>query len=437
MQPGELAYIATSDLAGICRGRAVPLADLPRWSRSGCSWVPASLAITPFGEIPEPNAFGPLGDLRLVPDAASAARVALGDGTTPYTLLLGDLLQTTGAPWLLCPRGLLRQAITDLAATTGLTVRAAFEHEFSIRNPSGDTPPALSIRALQQAEPFGSHLLQVLAAADLEPETFHSEFGAGQWEVTVAPADPLTAADRAITLREVVRDLGTHHDKAVTFSPITDPGQVGNGVHIHLSLIRPDGSSAMPDPTEPGTLGPDAAAFTAGILRHSTALTAITAASSISAQRFAPHKWAATHAFLGHRNREASLRLCPPCITNDEPVTELNIEYRAADATANPWLALWALIRAGLAGIDDRLAPPPVLAQSIDNLSPDLRTSLGITPLPASLAEQLAALQADRTVTGWFPPELLATYLLVKNSELSYANSASLEQQITHYATTY
>lgn len=52
-------------------------------------------------------------------------------------------------------------------------------------------------------------------------------------------------------------------------------------------------------------------------------------------------------------------------------------------------------------------------------------------------SSQLAALQADRTVTGWFPPELLATYLLVKNSELSYANSASLEQQITHYATTY
>src|SRR3546814_4040263 len=84
-------------------------------------------------------------------------------------------------------------------------------------------------------------LVTALEAAGVEPEVMIAEFGRDQFEVTCAPADPVTAADRAVVIREIVRETARSLGWRASFAPKTAADGVGNGVHIHLSLWSDDG----------------------------------------------------------------------------------------------------------------------------------------------------------------------------------------------------
>ena len=429
-----LSHIATCDLGGVCRGRAVPNADSPRWTREGTGWVPASIAMSPLGRIVEPNAFGTLGDLRLVPDLTTRAEVPSIAGRPSVTLLLGDLVETDGTEWSCSSRAFLRHAVADLAAETGLSVLASFEHEFTLLD-AADSGSPLSLQSLRAVEPFGTDLVRALAHAGLRPETWHPEYGPHQWEITLAAAYADAAADRAILLREIVRHVADAHGRRVTFTPVPDGGAVGNGVHVHLSLRTADGASVMSDPAYADRLSPVAEMFVAGMLRHASALVAFTAPSPVSAARFGPGRWSVAAARAGYRDREAMVRICPTLeLPGCSPTDHLNVEYRAADATANPWLVMGVLIRAGLEGIRAQL---PLTAGGGVGVGGGHGQAVAASALPASLGEALAALEADETVLGWFPPELLATYLLIKHDEVACADADTVDALRDRYARLY
>ncbi|MER2136735.1 MAG: glutamine synthetase, partial [Arthrobacter sp.] len=113
----ELVFVATNDLSAITRGRAMRMADLDL--ETGCGWVPANIGIGPFGSIVDGIAFGSIGDLRLIPDAATMTRIAGIPGQPPVNVVLADITHTDGSPWECCPRTFLRQAIEDLRSETG------------------------------------------------------------------------------------------------------------------------------------------------------------------------------------------------------------------------------------------------------------------------------------------------------------------------------
>jgi glutamine synthetase len=424
-----ITFIATCDLGGICRGRAVPNAESARWTREGTGWVPGSIALSPLGAIVEPNAFGALGDLRLVPDLSTRCQVPAVVGAPPFTLILGDLVNTDGSEWECSSRALLRSAVLLLKAATGLELRASFEHEFTLLGQHPTSAP-LSLQALRRAEPFGSDLVRTLEKAGLQPETWHPEYGPGQWEITVGATDALTAADRAILLREIVRHVAEAHGHDVTFSPVPDPSAVGNGVHVHMSLRAADGAAAMFDADRPAQLSAVASAFAAGILRHADALVALTAASPVSSLRFGPGHWSAATTELGYRNRETMLRVCPTLeMEGCVPADHLNIEYRAADATANPWLVMAVLTRAGLEGILGGYGLP-------ESGGPSEGSAPG-RALPATLDDALSALAADRAVIDWFPPTLIDSYLLVKRDESRQMAELTATQRCARYSAIY
>ncbi|HCA85801.1 MAG TPA: glutamine synthetase [Streptomyces sp.] len=406
-------FVATCDLAGQVRGRAVPAADHDAVLRTGTGWVPANLAISAFGPICPDNVFGSLGDLRLLPDPATGVDIP-ADGDHPgLRLYLADQTLPDGEPWPNCPRTFLRDALAELRERTGLVVTAAVEHEFMLDG----LPPSLpfSLRRHRDAEPFGSDLVRLLTRAGLEPENWLPEFGDGQFEITLRPSDALTAADRAVLLRELVRDLARRRGLSASFAPLRDPAGVGNGVHLHLSLRDVEGRPVLHDPARPGGLSATGARFAAGILRHAPALTAWTAPSPVSFLRLAPHRWSAAGAFLAERNREALLRICPTTrLGGGDPAAQFNLEYRAADAAANPWLALGVLVRAGLEGLTGDYDEPVVRPE--DTGEADLAD---VPRLPRSLEEALAALEADKVVQSWFDPRLLSTHLSLKRYELA------------------
>jgi glutamine synthetase len=395
---GALDLIATADLAGICRGRAVPAG-----TASSVGWVPANLAINCFATLAD-NPFGSVGDLRIHADPATA--VPLPSSGAPVTLLLGDLRSPDGTEWECCPRTLLRRTLKELQAETGLTVRASFEHEFVLS--SADRPGhPFAVQTLLAGEPFGSQLVAALARAGLDPENWLPEFGRSQWEVTVRPADALAAADRAILLREIVRATAQAAGRTASFTPVPPGAGATSGAHIHFSLWATDGEPATGGDGEHG-LSKIAAAF-------------VTAPSVVSYHRLGPGHWSADSPRLATQDREALLRIPGPAAITGA-AAHPHLEFRAADSTANPWLALAALVRAGLAGVTAEVpvpAAPPAAA------------------FPQSLDEALSALERDPVLSTWLPPDLLHTYFSIKRAELAEVAQLPPDDLFTRYAHAY
>lgn len=423
MTSAPLTFIATNDLAAQTRGRSVPSQATESVLRRGVGWVPANLALTSFGAIAENNVFGATGDLRLIPDPQSRIEIPASHDQPALQVFLADQTSPEGNPWLCCPRTFARQALRDFTEKTGLEIIASFEHEFAM--PGAEPSAPFSLRRFRDAEPFGTELIELLETVGLEPETWLPEYGAEQFEITLEPAEALVAADRAVLLREMVRDLAARHDKKVTFAPLRDPEGSGNGVHIHFSFrSTATGEPVLFDPEAPAGLSETGAAFAAGILRHARALVAVTACSPSSYLRLSPHRWSVGGIFLGQHHREALLRICPTSsVGSGDRAQQFNLEFRAADATSNPWLAVGALVRAGLEGISKGYSPEKIWPESVteEELS-------GVPMLPGGVEEALEAFTADEVVQSWFHPDLARTYVDVKSAELAAtANMSAAE----------
>ena len=167
------------------------------------------------------------------------------------------------------------------------------------------------------------------------------------------PQPALTAADHAVITREMARATAHRLGHRVIFSPKPDPELVGNGVHIHMSLVDAAGRPATHAPGEPMELSKPAQHFCAGVLHHMPAICAITAPSPVSYLRLTPNAWAPTVIDLVRQDRGATLRICPTfaAATPTEVTRQFHVEFRATDAAASPYLALGAVIFAGVDGI--------------------------------------------------------------------------------------
>ncbi|MER6530851.1 glutamine synthetase family protein [Streptomyces sp. NPDC001508] len=431
MPEPDLVFIATNDLVGITRGKALPITPITPLDSAlttGVGWTPANLALTSSGGILSGNPFGTRGDLRLLPDPGSAADLPADEAAPAIRLYLADQVELDGTPWRYCPRGALKSVLQRLHERTGLTLTASFEHEFMLPGVTSDAP--FTFGRLRAAEPFGTDLVRLLTAAGLEPENWLPEYGAGQYEITLKPTDALKAADRAVLLREIVRDLARRRGIPVTFAPVTDPSGTGNGVHIHFSLLDEHGEPVLYDANRPGGLSEVGARFAAGILQHSSAVAAWTAPSPVSYIRLAPDRWSVAGSYLAERNREALVRICPTTSLSKTPIErQFNLEYRAADATANPWLALGALVAAGLQGIEANYPPPRVW--------PEAMTDADVPLLPTSTQAALDALQEDDVARSWFAPELVDLHLAVRRADAAEVDNLELSARCERIADVY
>lgn len=440
LQPVRLVSFVTTDLAGITRGRSLPLATLEEQLASGCGWVPANSSLTPQDLIDESSPWGSHGDLRLLPDPNSRVRVEQGpDAAAPaLDYLHGNLVETDGTPWPACPRSLLRAEV-ERYRDSGLQVIAAFEHEFSLLGLPGERPAAaFSLQAQRAAGQFPGWLVSALAQAGTEPEMFLPEYGQRQYEVTCRPAQGVAAADRAVNVREVTREVARQMGLRTCFAPLPAPGAVTNGVHLHLSLQHADGSPLLYEPGRPNDLSELGEHWAAGVLAHLPALCALTAPTAASYLRLKPHHWSAAYACLGLRNREAALRICPVVSVGGKPLgKQYNLEFRPMDATACPHLAMAAVLIAGRLGIERRLPLRALADIDPHGLSDEERQARGIQALPATLGDALDCLQRDEALCAELPKPLLDTYLAMKRHELALTAGLSDDDLCRHYAELY
>ncbi len=437
MSASELVALVCCDLGAIVRGRSVPLADLEACVEGGVGWVPANHSLTPLGRLAEASPFGSTGDLRLLPDVDTRARVERDHDGGAMELVLCDIVETDGQPWECCPRRFLRDALGELEDELGVRVVASFEHEFQLLVDAPAGAP-FSLEAQRLVEPFPTRVMGALEQAGAQPERFFAEYAAHQFEIPVHAAEGMAAADRSVVVKEVVREVARRCGMRASFTPLLDPAQAGNGVHIHLSLVDRDGGSALYDPARPACLSEVGERFAAGILAHAGAVSAVSAPNPLSATRLAPHRWSAGAVCVGQRNREALLRI-PPLVTlaGADPAGQLRLEYRGADATANPYLALGAIVRAGLDGVRNGLAPPPILDRDPARLEAGEAERYGVGALPASLEASLRALARDDVARAWFTPLLYDAYVGVKRAEVEAAAGADIGELCRRYAAIY
>src|SRR6185437_16840945 len=167
-----------------------------------------------------------------------------------------------------CPRDFLRRAVKQLDQSTGLRLVAAFEQEFLYTGTAERPGDAYALAAFRRQGVFGETFVAALRAAGVVPDTFLSEYGARQYEITVMPRSALIAADHAVIIREMARAAAYRLGNRVIFSPKPDPDLVGNGVHIHMSLVDSAGRPATYAQGEPMELSAPAQHFLAGVLDH-------------------------------------------------------------------------------------------------------------------------------------------------------------------------
>src|SRR3984957_16409269 len=420
--------IVWADNNGIPRSRTVPIAGLADAAERGVGMSPLFAVFDSrdgisFAHSGLSNASG---DIRLLPVMKQVTPLA---GHAAFSWAPGRQLGPDGEPSPYDQRSRLEAQVAR-AAAAGLSVRAGFELEFFVSR-AGDEPtpaqqgPAYGPVALLQVDEFAAAVLRDLAANGVPVGQFHAEYGLSQLEVSLGPADPVTAADRQLLARQTIHAAARAHGLRVSFSPLVTLDGVGNGLHLHVSVSRGGDNLFVPAGGLP--VG-DGARFLGGLLRDLPAIAAVSAPSIPSLLRRRPGYFAGAYQFWGVENREAPLRYVPssPFIGTDRA----NVELKASDASGNPYLALAAVLAAGLAGIDDNAELPPPVQEDPGGWGAAERAERGIVALPVTPEEQERALLAGQRIGDALGEALLGAFPAVRRADAAWAADRSAEETI-------
>jgi len=432
-----LIVACCSDVSGKVRGKAFPAGQFNQRLKRGIGWTPTNVQITCFDTIAD-SPYGALGDLVLIPDPQTLVNIDFDDDLPAEQFVIGNIKHTDGTPWECCTRSILQSALDRLFEAVGLTLKCAFEHEFQFSDRTSPMGSAFTLAGFQSKRSFAETLTNALTAAGLQPDTFMREFGRDQYEITIAPQNGVTGADHATLLRELTRTTALRKNQSVSFTPLRDPNDVGNGVHIHMSFIDGNGDPSTFDPGSKTGLSAVAGSFVAGVLKYLDSIVAITAPSVVSYTRLTPHRWSAAFNNLGFRDREAAVRICPVSELSDlDKAQQFNFEFRAADAAASPYLQLAAIIHAGTQGIEEGLPTPSATEEDLSSLSGTDLEKRGYVSLPDSLENALLKLEENKTVNQWFHGNFIDIYLKHKRGELEYLKGKDLNEICAAYEQVY
>lgn len=414
MNPSPLAVLALPDLSGICRGKSFGHHRSAFAMKEGLTWPPANILISPLGAHPPGSPFGPMGEIRLRAVEESCFRLPKGPSTPEMDVFLSDIYDISDQPWAACPRAALKNAIAALKAETGLTMKMAFEHEFTLIGGDFGGEPSFSLSSIRRIGSLAAEIDEALYAAGMPLEQIVPEYGDAQYEISATPKDPLRACDEAVISREIIRDAARRAGTHASFVPKPSPLVPGNGIHGHFSLWQ----GKKPVMAADGWLTRLGGAFAAGLLQHAEALLLFTVGSTNSFLRIAPHSWVGAYTCVGTRNREAMVRFCPRSDVPKGALPDASLEFRVFDATANIYLGVAALIWAGLDGIRKDLAAPPDVTADPDTLSAADRKRMNIRVLPKNLETAIKAAESDKDLLSRFSPLLIAALLSVRKDDV-------------------
>lgn len=415
----RLVRFLYTDNGGVIRGKATHVNHLQSRITDGIGLTCAMMAMNMLDQLAPVEGMGPVGEIRLVPDPATFRILPYAAASASMTV---DMLTLDGQPWGACPRSFLKRQI-QAAAELDISLQVSIEGEWSLaeRLPDGSFKPVdeslcFSSTAMTISDAVINDIVAALEAQGIQVEQYYPELGHGQQELSIRHTDPLRAADNQIYYRETVRNVAYQHGLYASMAPKPFLNQAGNGAHIHFSLWDGSGKrNLMYNPSGMYDMTPVGQHFIAGILEHLPGLLAITCASYNSYHRLQPHFWSSAYTAWGPDNREGAVRVASRFKSNEEGSS--NAELKSADASANPYLAVGALIAAGLDGVRRKLDPGAPTLVDPGNYTDEERAQRGIKRFPTALNEALDALEQDKVLTDALGDLLTRSYVAVKRLE--------------------
>ncbi|NEU57249.1 gamma-glutamylputrescine synthetase [Halorussus sp. MSC15.2] len=397
--------------SGAIRAHAVDASKVETAVEDGVTLSQLVQTYNALGVRDKDGRFDAAGEVRLCPDPETFRALPYAERTGA---MLCDVETLDGDPWTVDPRSSLRTFVERLRAD-GLAPEVAFESEFHLFETDDDGTVskvdergAYLTKSTRETHETVLATIDALKAQDVAVEKYYPEYAAGKHEIVTGHALGVRAADEHVLLRETVDSVARDHGYRATFLP-KPFDHATNGCHVHLSLW--DETNRFYD--EEG-LSRTARQFVAGVLDHAPALVALTAPTVNSYARLRPQLGATAFVCWGRGNREALVRV--PATGQSDDAEATRVEFRAADNTANPYLALLGLLAAGYDGIERELAPPEPVSIDPGTLSAAARRDRGIDRLPRTLGAALDALEADEVLRDALGTDLFETYLGVKRS---------------------
>jgi glutamine synthetase len=399
--------------AGLTQAKTVPIRRSNTFADPGLGASPSwhAFAIDQSG-IAFTDDVGVVGDQRVRIDL-SALRI-IGDG---LAWAPGAFFEQDGTPVPACTRGTLSR-IEAALAEAGIDAVIGHEIEFLLVDAAGGRLPSTlwaqyGLVGVLEHEGFVREVNAAAAACGVGIEQFHPEYGANQFEISLAPLAPVAAADQLILTRIIICRAARRHGLRVSLSPTPFAGSVGSGAHQHFSLTAPEGP-LFTDGTGAAGMTQAGEAAVAGVLRGLPEAQGILCGSIVSGLRMRPGNWAGAYACWGTENREAAVRFVKAGPGNPRGG---NVEVKVVDPSANPYLASAAILGLALDGIKHEMALPPEITVDPAKLSDADRDRAGILLLPDAQAEAIAALDNSDLLRATLGDPVVDMVVAVRNME--------------------
>ena len=385
--------------AGLIHAKAVPLRRLGSFADPGLGASPVwhVFAIDQTGIVVGGDV-GVVGDQRIRIDLDELHPLGAGLAWAP-----GSFFAQDESPDPFCSRGVLRQ-VEERLTEHGFDALVGHEMEFVLVGPDGARLPSAlwaqyGLAGTLEFEGFVTGVIDAATAAGVPIEQLHPEYGANQFEISLAPQSPVAAADALILTKLIVGRVARAHGLRVSLSPVPFAGSVGSGAHQHFSL-RHDGVPLFAGGQGVRGMRPAGEAAVAGVLAGLVDAQAVLCGSILSGLRMQPGAWSGARVCWGTENREAAVRF----ITGGpaDPGRS-NVEVKVVDPSANPYLATAAILGLALDGIEHELPVPAEVAVDPGTLTDAERTEAGIALLTDSQPAAVDALAESlllRTILG-------------------------------------
>jgi glutamine synthetase len=419
----DTVLVAIVDMQGRLQGKrcAAPyfLSEVLSHAAEGCNYLLAvDVDMNTVGGYEMSSWDRGYGDFVMRPDLSTLRRVPWQDSTA---MVLCDVQWEDGEPVAASPRQVLRRQL-DRLAERGLRAFVGTELEFIVFNDTyeqawdrgyrGLTPANqynvdYSLLGTARIEPLLREIRNGMAGAGMEVESAKGECNPGQHEIAFRYAEALRTCDNHSIYKTGAKEIAAHHGKSLTFMAKYNERE-GNSCHIHLSLRTAGGEPAFAG-DRPHGFSPLMEHFLAGQLAALQELTYFLAPNVNSYKRFVPGSFAPTAVAWGRDNRTCSLRV----VGHGE---SLRFENRVPGGDVNPYLAVAALIAAGLRGVDEEL---PLEEEFVGNAYASDRPTV-----PTTLRDAAAALADSALAREAFGKDVVDHYVNAARVELNAYDAA-------------
>ncbi len=420
-----------TDMLGRMRNMAIVVDKLEDALENRC--VFDGSAIDGFANIEE-------SDLFLHPDLSTFTIFPWRPHTGKVARLICDVCMPDGTPLEYNPRMVLEKVIKE-AADMGYSLKINPKMEFFLFNTdehgrptteTGDCGSYFDIAPIDNGENIRRDICLTLEEMGYSIEASYHEMAKGQHEIVFKAGDALVTADRIITAKMVIKTIAKRNGMHATFMPKPFADQWGSGMHLNM-WIESNGKNAFRYDPENKMFAPLTYRFIAGLLYYTREIACITNPTVNSYKRFIPGADAPCHISWSENNRSLLIR----AVKMRSPETA-RVEYRSPDGTANPYLAIAAILKAGLAGIkDESILLPPSIGMNASVLSDGEREALGIQRMPVSLHEALNLAQSSELVSELLGDTLFEHYMKKKREEYDSYRRAISEWELDRYLVQY